>query len=64
MYLYIYINIYIYIYLWIIRVGGAVKYTTYVRKRAVYPARKGYTKGVLIDDPGIIQKIRNCTCNH
>ena len=39
--------LYIYIYLWIIRVGGAVKYSTYVRKRAVFPARKVYIKAAL-----------------
>ena len=56
--------LYIYIYLWIIRVGGAVKYTTYVRKRAVFPARKVYIKAALMDDPEIIRKIRNCLRKH
>ena len=44
--------------------GGAVKYTTYVRKRAVFPARKVYIKAALMDDPEIIRKIRNCVCKH
>ena len=51
-------EVYIYIYLCIIRVGGQVKYTIYVRQRAEYPAREGTLE--YIYDLGIIREIRSC----